>query len=675
MSQEPRWLEGISGEHSRRLILSDSRVIKVLAGPGAGKTTCLQKRVLRLVDTRVVTEKAKIFVGTFTRVIASSLRAAFVPKQGDDPDDVPVVRTLHSHATHLLRDNPDAVHGRDFRFLLEHEETVMLYDIADRVPSFPTHGAREQELRKLQAYWANRGTLDDARFEGAVDHWLRLYGGMLVGEVVFLATSAIIQGDLRPFRFSHVFVDEYQDLTECEQTFVDQITDESGSIAVLGDNDQSIYGFRFNHPEGITAFPNDEARQNAVESIPLPDNFRCAIRIVNLANEVAAAAGSTKAPMIPTRAEDGTVTYVMWQNLDQEIEGLAEVIRARSTDRFLVLVTRQFIGYRLKALVGSDAATTFREEVLGTHFVRERFMFATLLGNEADRIALRAWFSLKGNEPRPEGHRNVGAFESLVSSGRMGLDLIEGINDGTVAVSGDGQQNVRLRAKEYIERKQTLGDSNLDKVIEALFDPELAKSMPGRPARTHESAPDRASRERLDQADKDKAQGDLDLLRRAALQVAGLMEAPTLANVLEKLRYRIGTRAPLLDEEQTPRVSIMTLHGAKGLEEESVIVCGLADEIIPGPERGELLEQAAHVDEQRRLIYVAVTRARKELILSWSIGIAVADTFPNGIRKTASIGKAGDIPLSGLTRSSLLPRQVNAPEHGQLWKKSQTDGF
>jgi superfamily I DNA/RNA helicase len=117
---------------------------------------------------------------------------------------------------------------------------------------------------------------------------------MLVGEVVYITTDAIQSGTIRIEQFKHVFVDEYQDLTECEQTFVDQITADDGAVVVLGDDDQSICGFRYNHPEDITAFPADDERRKVAEQIHLPDNFRCAKRIVNLANGIAASAGSKK---------------------------------------------------------------------------------------------------------------------------------------------------------------------------------------------------------------------------------------------------------------------------------------------------------------------------------------------------------------------------------------------
>jgi DNA helicase-2/ATP-dependent DNA helicase PcrA len=670
--EQPRWLEGIRGEQSIRLIESDGRVIKVLAGPGAGKTTCLKRRVLRLVDTAKV-KRAQIFVGTFTRVIAKALHQAFIHTQTDPAkeEDDPVVSTLHSHAARLLRENPDAVQGRGFRFLLAHEEKVLLYDIADKVPQFSTYDDRHAELKELQAHWASPRNLNDERFASAVDEWLRIHGGMLVGEVVYITTDAIQNRNIRVEQFEHVFVDEYQDLTECEQTFVDLITAEDGSVVVLGDDDQSIYGFRYNHPEGITAFPADEERRKVVEQIPLPDNFRCAKRIVSLANGIAAAAHSKKDPMIPALAEDGQVDFVVWRTLDDEIAGLADVIKARR-DNVLVLVTRQFIGYRLKALIGDDAVTTFHEEVLQVPFVRSRFALATLHAKEDDRVSLRAWFALNAEKPDQAPHRNVPAYRSALQSGRAGLELINGIADSSIILAGEGKANIKKRADSYLEFK-ALAPRDLQALIEMLFDPALADEMPGRPAPARETAAERTSRERLEREDRDHARGDLDLLRRAAIQIMQDRRQPMLLNVIEDLRYKIGTRAPLIDDDNIPRVRVMTLHGAKGLEEETVVVAGLADEIVPGIKLKDPAQDAAHVAEQRRLLYVAVTRAKRELVLSWSLAIPNAETFPNGIvRKRFAMNRNG-VVYRRMTRTSLLPRQPEAPQDGQVWKQAQTE--
>lgn len=624
---------------------------------------------MRLIDTEEA-KREEIYVGTFTRVITTALRASLaLPAGSSNGEKDLVIKTLHSHAASLLSQNPHAAPGRAFRFLLGHEESVLLYDIESKVPQFPSQPEREKELERLQSMWAQQRTLDDARFAGAVDEWLRFHGGMLVGEVLFLATNAIKDGALSIDRFKHVFVDEYQDLTECEQVFVDLLRAPDGSMVVLGDDDQSIYGFRFNHPEGLAAFPQDDARRAEVEPILLRDNRRCAKRIVDLANEIAAEAGSSKEPMLKAKGEEGAIRFVRWNSLDDEINGLAEVMKARE-DSFLVLVTRQFMGYRLKALLGDDAVTTFREQVLKVGFVLERFALASLLSNEDDAVAVRAWLAFNHEVPEHEGHRNVAAYQSATGSGRRGLGLLQAIADGSVEVSGEGLKNVRARAQQYIDFKAR-APQHLDDLLTVLFDPSLVDNMPSRRVPQTETEAERNARERLDQQDREKARGDLDLILRSAKALVQTMEEPTLRKIVEVLRYRIGTQAPLLDEDREPRIRIMTLHGAKGLQEGTVVVCGLASEMIPGPPKIDPLDNAKHEKEQRHLLYVAVTRAEDELVLSWSDWIPSSHTRRNGVVQHPNGITINGVYHTRLTRTRLLPPRAETPERGSDWRNAQ----
>jgi hypothetical protein len=312
--------------------------------------------------------------------------------------------------------------------------------------------------------------------------------------------------------------------------------------------------------------------------------------------------------------------------------------------------------------------TTFREEVLKVDFVRERFAFAALLADENDGVALRAWLALEHTDPAQASHRNVAAYESVAASGRHGLDLLVGISDESIAVAGNGSTNVKTRAARYLADKAAM-PADLVPILERIFDPAFVDGMPGRHVPAGETAAERSARQRLEKEDKEKARGDLDLLRRSAVALAAEIKEPTLLKVVETLRYRIGTHAPLLDEESEPRVRIMTLHGAKGLEEETVIVCGLADEIIPGPPKGTPIETAAHVREQQRLLYVAVTRAKQELILSWSSSMASADTHSNGIVRHPTRRRSIRAPL---TRTRLLPHRADPPQDGDTWKRRHT---
>ncbi len=640
------WLEGVEGDAGKALITSTKRYIRVVAGPGSGKTFGLKRRVRRLVEGDKV-QPDEIFVGTFTRAIASELAAALAPAVGGEDTPKPKVSTLHAQAAEMLRNDLTAAPGRKFRFLLAHEESAMLYDIATSVPEIEDDNDRRKELRKVQSYWSGAGDLTDDKFRGAMDNWLREHGGMLIGEVVYLALAALNNGDLPTGRFKHVVVDEYQDLTLAEQQLIEKLRTDEGSLVVLGDDDQSIYGFRYNNPDGITGFSTgrDPAQ---FHSINIPENRRCGEVIVTLANRMMAAAGSKKPPMISKRGELGQLDILYWDNVDDEIAGLAAYVNTKKNEKFLILVPRRFIGYKLRDLIGSDASTSFHEEVLESHLVRERFALAALFADPDDRVAVRAWLGLDGSTPKPADKRNSVAVASLSGYTRTGTALLEAIAAKSILPKGEGAKSVTTRAERFVAEKAALPPL-LEDAIKYLFDPPLATQ--------------------IDDAEKQAAaKNDLQLLRDAALQFTK-RKGSTLASILEQLRYRIATRIPLLEDEEETRVRIMTLHGSKGLEADVIIAAGLADQILPGKPDKTPDETTAKEAEQRRLLYVAVTRAKKHLIMSRPRLVPFGVAMSENIRVDAhTVTQLRGTKVVKLSATRFIPNGYTA-QFGPTWLK------
>ena len=644
------WLEDIEGDYLPRLILDDSPVIRVVAGPGSGKTTGLRKRVERLI-LRDGVDPSKIFVGTFSRAVAAELRKALcdaTPESGSgaaNQDFGVRVLTLHSLAYSLLREYPHVCHDRRFRFLLQHEIDAMLYDIAGTIPQLKTHHDRSQRLRDLEAEWATGASLANDRFEGEVLRWLRRHQGIIIHEIVRLAKNAMEMGDIPQGIFDHVFVDEYQDLTATEQKLVELVWSGNGSLVVLGDDDQAIYSFRYNHPSGITGFTCNKVSQS-IKDIPLPENWRCGPEIVNLANRMMAQAGSKKQPMVARRVGSSAVELVHWPTLEDEIDGIAHFVRKHTSGRVLILVPRRFIGYRLKSAIGEEARTRFHQEVLESDLVRERFTLAALLADPNDRVALRAWFGFKADKPEKAGQRNAEVYAGLLETGLSGRDLVEAIVRGDVVPRGQGQKNVKTRASQLLDLwNRNWPDVNA--LIDFLFDPQLVP----------------------DTGDTDKAEklrADLAELREAGREIVQEAKKSSLVDVVDHLRYRVATRMPLVENTES-RVEIMTLHGAKGLQADTVIIAGLADQTMAVTDTENPAEKERQLEEHRRLLYVAVTRARDHLVISWPRSMfwsdAVANMIPVNPLMEFQEGGARKVRLSAC---SLLPRVQSAVE-GKQW--------
>ena len=620
------WLEGIEGSPARELIESNSQIIRVVAGPGSGKTTCLKRRIQRLVQKDEIDPKT-MFAGTFTRAIAKELKESL----GTDVR----VSTLHSLAYELLREYPAARQGMRLRFLLKYEEDALLYDIEDVAAAIGDLHKRRDALRLLQASRSQRTVYENAAFAGAIRRWLQRHRGMLIGEVVYLCVTGLESNDIPPGMFDHVVIDEYQDLTVAEQELVRLIWSGTGALTVMGDDDQSIYAFRFNHPQGIADFAKYWPR---CEKLTLSDNRRCGERILKTANLMMAEAGSNKPPMTWKSARTGELKPVHWETLDDEIDGLADYVRARGKESFLILVPRRFIGYRLANAIGEGAKTAFSEQILEHPIAQESFATASLLADSEDLVACRAYLGFRGTKRAHAPRRNATAYASLPTS-IQGHELLRQIASGNINVFGHGQSHIRQRAKKAVQ----LIDRSLEAadIVELLFDDALAT-----------------------EEDEDEKRNwlieDLRELREAAHELLRAQALPNLAAVMSILRYRIATRAPLrTSDDQEPRVKIMTLHSAKGLEAENVVVAGIADQFMPGKDTDPDV-----VAEQRRLLYVAVTRARDSLIISWPRRIQTVDVNKNLGRIDNVITSEG-VKWATTSRSSLLPQGLIGVSSGR----------
>ena len=618
--QPAPWLEGIEGSAAQELIESNSQVIRVIAGPGSGKTTCLKRRTQRLVQKDEVNPRT-MFVGTFTRAIAREIREALGTQVR--------VSTMHSLAYELLRKYPAACQGMRLRFLLKYEEDALLYDIEDVASNIGNIHKRREALRLLQACRSQRTEYSNARFSGAVRHWLQRHRAMLIGEVVYLCVVGLESADIPPRMFDYVVIDEYQDLTAAEQELVRFIWSGNGALTVMGDNDQSIYGFRFNHPEGIADFHQTWPQ---CKDLTFIDNYRCGVRILKTANLMMAEAGSTKPPMTSKRARTGELEAVYWKTIDDEVRGLASYIRARAEESFLVLVPRRFIGYRLVDAIGNGAKAAFSEQVLEHTIAQESFAAASLLADPGDLVAARAYLGFHGTKRRHAPRRNADAYTSLPPD-TGGHELIRLIANGEVSISGAGQSHIKERAKkavELIERSLTASE-----IVDLLFNEAL----------TEEETDDEKRRWLIE---------DLRELRSAAHALLSMRDSPNLSRVIAALRYRIATRAPLrTSEDEEPRVKIMTLHSAKGLEADNIVIAGVADQFMPG-----LKTDFQVIAEQRRLLYVAVTRARDSLIISWPRRIQTADIIKNMGRMDQVVTYDG-VKWVITSRSSLLPQGLS----------------
>jgi ATP-dependent DNA helicase UvrD/PcrA len=235
-----------------------SRFIRVLAGPGTGKSFALKRRVARMLEDGVRPDQ--ILPITFTKVAAEDLHRELVGMGVPGCEEIRG-STLHALGMRILsRQNVLAATGRVARTLNQFEMEPLLYDLS---PEFGNKREREKRIRAYEAAWARlqheepgfAQSAQDQAFERTLVAWLRFQEGMLVGEIIPQLYRYLQNNPAAPERslYEHVLVDEYQDLNKAEQAVVDLLTG-GASLCVVGDDDQSLYSFKHAHPEGIRAF-------------------------------------------------------------------------------------------------------------------------------------------------------------------------------------------------------------------------------------------------------------------------------------------------------------------------------------------------------------------------------------------------------------------------------------
>jgi superfamily I DNA/RNA helicase len=590
------WSDGLTGE-SLHIAQTSASPLRVAAGPGTGKSYAMQRRLMRLLEEG--TNPRRILVVTFTRTTAAALVEATRALGIDGCEDIKA-STLHSYCFGILnREHVFEYTGRIARPLvtysdhgiLRFEAEPMLADLEGE-----GFGASRDKTKRVRAYEAAFARLQsddpglpnnpvDQRFRDLLIRWLKFHRAMLIGELVPEALRYLRHNPHAPERsaFDHVLVDEYQDLNRAEQEILRQLISAS-TYGVFGDEDQSIYSFRYAHPEGIVHFHDIHP---GTEDWRLDECRRCPKRVVAMANRLIRnnhQAGAQPRLRPWDHNPEGEVHIVQWSDLAEEAGGIAEFARHLINKRgyqpsdILVLCPRRRIGYGIRDALAEarvEAHSFYHEEALEEDEARRSFTLLTLLANRDDRVALRYW--LGEDSPTWNAAEYAVLRDYCEGSGRSTWDVMEAQGAGVLNLP----HTSRLR-RRFGELRTALAERermSVAEIVDSLF-PE------GQPWATE--------------------------LRDSAM--LGGLDDLDVNKLLDRLRYRV-TQPELPEAGEAARV--MSLHKSKGLTSKVVIVAGCMQGLIPNlKDEGTPDEQAAHEREQRRLFYVAITRCKEILLLS-----------------------------------------------------------
>ena len=644
------------------LITSDAETIRCLAGPGSGKTFGLVRRVERILHPDgLAVDGHDVLVVAFNRVIARQLRDDIHERlKTFDHKHEPVIRTIHALCVDVI--------GEELRMLLPHEIDAMIYDVLEEYPavaaSYDDFYETEQALRDHEA-----GHVDHLLLWQAARQWLLRHKAHLVSDLPRLLLERLRGGDFPEQGYNYVIVDEFQDLTSGEQQLMFRLRRQGGQLVALGDPRQSIYAFRGNDRQGLANLETLMGDQGSVTDVPITECLRCPKSIVLAANQLMALSGVEK--MVPVSEAMANIHVVTWKTPAAEAVGMATAIvkniRAHPNDRHLAMVTRREFGYSLRNKIAEldpklRLELGFSEGLLESWAAREAFLAFSLL-IDPDAPTLRAWLGYK-NSITGKGFcapkRNTGAYLKLLSEAK------DEINDAVIEVlaaeprdkpRGAGGLAIWDRANRFLDLRSKLGWNGEDPVgfVNNVFD---EKHWLGAEYDTEEA---------------DGAMLDLQLLREKTLTLlehekdcAGKdLPAQHLKRVAERLRHQIATNEPLATGERSS-LQVATLWGAKGATAEHVYILGACREALPGQRRPNYPgKDADYVDEQRRLFYVSITRAKETLVISRALSVGRGPAKKLGLTVTTGSRFWADLRMSPFFHDimALLPTAVP----GESW--------
>ena len=587
----------------------------VIAGAGSGKTKVLTHKIAYLIDEKGVLPW-NILAITFTNKAANEMKERIEGLVGDVAKDI-WMGTFHSVCVRILRRFIDRI-GFDSSFIIfdtSDQRTLIKACIkniglddkmfTDRSVQSEISNAKNEMLEPDQYTLRANG---DFRKEKIADIY-RIYQKRLkennaidFDDIINYTIKILMDNpDVLEYysdKFKYVLVDEYQDTNKSQFTLVTLLASKNGNITVVGDNDQGIYSFRGADISNILNFERDFP---GTKIIKLEQNYRCTGNILKAANSV---------------IKNNEVKYKKQLWTENDVGNLPKVYSAKNEyDEGTYIATQIEHLRREEKYNYSDFAILYRmntqsraiEEILrregipykiigGLKFyerkeIKDVISYLRLIQNPSDNISLKRVI----NEPkRGIGKTSLDNIEKLAED--TGISMYEIIKNADQY----GLNRVFLNSREFVNVIEELRNKKDDIKISELIKETLNKS---------------GYTKALEEENTIEAENRIENLDEF-LTVAIEFEDESAENKLSDFLEGITLSSDIDNMEETDdSVTLMTLHSAKGLEFPVVFLVGMEEGIFPGYKS---ISEPKELEEERRLCYVGITRAKKNLFLTCS---------------------------------------------------------
>ena len=590
----------------------------VLAGAGSGKTRVLTTRIARLIEGGHA-RADQVLAVTFTNKAAREMRDRIGRLLGHEPSGM-WVGTFHAIGARLLRANA-ALAGRTPEYTIYDEDDTLavvkrLMDrhristktYTPRLVSSTVSDARNalvtpQEYESLALTPLAKAVAPlyrewDAAFTAAN---AVSFDDLLWLPVMILRNHQDVRERLQR-RFAHLLVDEYQDTNKAQYELIRLLASGARNVCAVGDDDQAIYGWRGADVRNILDFERDFPSARVVR---LEENYRSVPQVLELANVIIRAnEGRLGKTLRATREGGEQVSLIGAADDRDEADAILEEV-AQRRGRGEIRLGDVAVLYR------TNAQSRPFEEALRRHGMPYRLVGAVRFYDRREIKDLLAWLRLIANPADVEAftravaapRRGVGeaTVELLVAAAREArIPILDAaVNDTVLAGARPSTRESLAGFVAVVRRMQALAaDASVDRVLGELVSAigyvDALKSEPD---------------------GQDRIENVAEMIRGAAEAVideGGEVGLRPLDRFLQQATLVAGVDQLAADADA---ITLMTLHTAKGLEFPMVVIAGLEDGLFP---LSRSFDDPERLEEERRLLYVGITRAERTLILSWA---------------------------------------------------------
>jgi DNA helicase-2/ATP-dependent DNA helicase PcrA len=664
MSQiDSRWVQGLNLEQARAVNHSHGPLL-ILAGAGSGKTTVLVARTGRIIADKIA-EPEQICVLTFTNKAARELKHRVAHRLGDKASRI-WAGTFHSFGLQILRKNHKAAGLPNYFGVIDQSDSQSI--LREILKDVRVVGKDKFDLDKLMGLVNQRRT-GKAQKTVAFDEYDELAEILLpkylkkldiLGVVdfeslllkpleLFRESPEVLQGIQRQLQY--LMVDEFQDTNEIQMKLIDQISKHHRNLAVVGDDDQSIYGWRGAEVKNILNFPKV---YSPCEVVKLERNYRSSSTILEVANRLIEKNrhrhGKILKPEKKIQAKDLPEIFQM-DNEDDEAEFIVRDLQER--------LRKGSRPSELAVLYRSNAQGGLIESLLRQHQIPYTVSGGTAFFDRKEIKDIVAYlrFAITPND---------------VSLRRIINTPPRGVGDTTVEKLVEYSKQHKLPFFRAAQSAQNAGVN--EKAVEALR--QLFQFFKALPSRIMNSSSTKSPGQNLLEAlqeihyrdylytttaepsSADKKWMLVEIFSRVLDSFAkkGGVSEKTLREFVDAMELRDDPN----DEEDREKVSLMTLHACKGLEFPHVYIIGVEEDLLPHKNLG------SDIDEERRLFYVGITRAQESLTMSYC-----KSRIRHGVKKLVSPSRfLLEIPKALIKMHTEPYRPVSADQ-----RESMVSGF